>query len=172
MKLEQQVVSLELAKKLCRRCGLNKSVGEFYESRKYQYPSERYESYCKMCVRERTRTYYYANRERLLLRERNRKAANRPAILLQRTEQRKRLRLAAIEAYGGKCTCCSEATIAFLAIDHINGGGQKHMKEIGGPSNFMCWLRKNDYPPGFQILCHNCNMAKGLYKSCPHQNAN
>ena len=25
------------------------------------------------------------------------------------------------------------------------------------------------YPPGYQVLCHNCNLAKGFYGSCPHQ---
>ena len=28
--------------------------------------------------------------------------------------------------------------------------------------------RKNNYPEGFQVLCSNCNFAKGKYGSCPH----
>lgn len=34
------------------------------------------------------------------------------------------------------------------------------------------WLKKNDYPKGFQILCHNCNMSKGFYGYCPHVGVN
>ena len=28
---------------------------------------------------------------------------------------------------------------------------------------------KNNFPKGFQILCHNCNIAKGHYGKCPHE---
>lgn len=35
--------------------------------------------------------------------------------------------------------------------------------------NIPWWLRRNNYPNGFQVLCHNCNMAKGFYGKCPHQ---
>lgn len=72
--------------------------------------------------------------------------------------------------YGGNpasCACCSERNYEFLAIDHINGGGNKHLKEVG--QNLAYWLISNNFPEGFQVLCHNCNMAKGLYGYCPHK---
>lgn len=31
------------------------------------------------------------------------------------------------------------------------------------------WLVANDFPPGFQVLCANCNMAKDRPGGCPHQ---
>ena len=31
------------------------------------------------------------------------------------------------------------------------------------------WLKNNNYPKGFQILCWNCNFAKGVLGQCPHQ---
>jgi len=30
------------------------------------------------------------------------------------------------------------------------------------------WLVANDFPPGFQVLCANCNMAKDRPGGCPH----
>jgi hypothetical protein len=30
-------------------------------------------------------------------------------------------------------------------------------------------LRNQGYPPGYQVLCHNCNWAKYAYGECPHQ---
>ena len=39
-------------------------------------------------------------------------------------------RLQALAHYGGECACCGEKRTEFLAIDHINGGGIKHRKEI------------------------------------------
>ena len=56
----------------------------------------------------------------------------------------------------------------FLAIDHINGGGNKHRKELKN-DKLPGWLAKNNFPEGFRILCHNCNMALGFYGFCPHQ---
>ena len=86
----------------------------------------------------------------------------------QRARNRK-LRLDALAAYGSVCACCGETTEQFLGIDHINGGGNAHRKENGLlGNNLNRWLKKNDYPPEFQVLCHNCNLAKGFYGKCPH----
>jgi hypothetical protein len=50
--------------------------------------------------------------------------------------------------------------MAFLVVDHINGEGNKHRKAIGRTGlNFYRWLRTSGYPPGFRVLCHNCNHA-------------
>ena len=37
------------------------------------------------------------------------------------------------------------------------------------PAGIYRWLIKHKFPSGIQILCHNCNLAKGYYGSCPHQ---
>ena len=66
-----------------------------------------------------------------------------------------------------KCACCGEDKYQFLAIDHIDGNGNKHRKKAG--TKMARWLRANNYPKGFQVLCHNCNMAKGFYGQCPHK---
>ncbi len=32
------------------------------------------------------------------------------------------------------------------------------------------WLKANNFPPGFQTLCHNCNIGKHRNKGiCPHK---
>jgi hypothetical protein len=56
----------------------------------------------------------------------------------------------------------------FLCIDHINGGGSKHRREGKFPSMYQ-WLKTHNFPEGFQVLCHNCNMAKFIYGVCPHR---
>lgn len=74
--------------------------------------------------------------------------------------------------YGGnppKCACCNESHIEFLELDHVNGGGNKDRKKlfkyyIGG-SMFYDLLIKNNFPDGFQVLCSNCNKAKGDNKT-------
>jgi hypothetical protein len=78
------------------------------------------------------------------------------------------LKSAVFAAYGGaRCACCGEDTFEFLSIDHINGGGTRHLKEISG--GLYYWLREHGYPQGFQVLCFNCNFGKARNKGvCPH----
>lgn len=97
---------------------------------------------------------------------------NPEKVKAQRARTRARLRADVLGAYGGKCQCCGESEVKFLSIDHINGGGAKHRRalKIRTPERFYCWLRMNGYPKDqFQILCHNCNLAKGFYGKCPHK---
>jgi hypothetical protein len=82
----------------------------------------------------------------------------------------RRLREEAVAAYGGKkCVCCGENEPAFLSIDHIDGGGNQHKKEVGKGAAFYRWLRDNSYPSGFQVLCMNCQFGKRINGVCPHQ---
>ena len=80
------------------------------------------------------------------------------------------------------CNCCGENFhITFLAIDHIAGKKQMDSEtklvKIGYSSSLIgdyihTWLIKNNFPEGFQILCHNCNYAKGMKRNknkCPHE---
>jgi hypothetical protein len=88
-------------------------------------------------------------------------------------EYRARDRDAAFMAYGGfRCACCGEMQPMFLTIDHVNNDGAMHRKIVGGKggSSFFQWLRRNKYPPGFQVLCRNCNWGKHVNGGvCPHQ---
>lgn len=77
-----------------------------------------------------------------------------------------------LEHYGMKCACCGEDTMVFLAIDHIYGGGTKQRKDSQMSSTgFYLWLKQNNFPDGFQTLCHNCNWAKHILGRCHHQDA-
>lgn len=72
--------------------------------------------------------------------------------------------------YGSACACCGEANPAFLTIDHVNNDGAKHRREIGMGSKIYGWLIKHDFPPGFQLLCANCQLGKLRNNGvCPHQ---
>jgi hypothetical protein len=84
------------------------------------------------------------------------------------TESRSKLRLAVINKYGGKCVCCDEDKTDFLVIDHVKGGGRKELKGRG-PSVLRNKLLKHPISSDYQVLCHNCNLAKGFYGRCPHE---
>jgi hypothetical protein len=87
---------------------------------------------------------------------------------------RRAQRMEALVAYGGTapaCACCGESVLLFLALDHVNGGGHRQHRELGG-GGFYTWLRKNNYPEGFQVLCHNCNLGRQINGGiCPHMEA-
>lgn len=83
-------------------------------------------------------------------------------------------KMAVLRHYGGdppKCACCNESHVEFLAIDHVDGGGNEHRRRIGsnGGASFYAWLIRRGLPDGFRVLCHNCNMAWGLLGYCPHK---
>lgn len=82
--------------------------------------------------------------------------------------QYQRLRNLALEKYGSKCECCEESRKEFLGIDHIEGGGTAHRKELKGKMNIYRYLYKNNYPKDFRLLCYNCNSSLGFYGYCPH----
>ena len=83
------------------------------------------------------------------------------------------------------CNCCGETIQEFLAIDHISGKRQMDSEpeliKLGYKSKYnntalINWILKNNYLKNlpkeyFQILCHNCNLAKGFYGTCPHETA-
>lgn len=70
---------------------------------------------------------------------------------------RLKLRKAVLLHYGrGRIACvkCGEDDIACLSIDHIVAVG-KYRK-----ANTYSWLKKNNYPKGYQTLCMNCQWKK------------
>ncbi len=114
------------------------------------------------------RDYYAKNAEKRRLWAKGSRARNRVKIKEDLRLYGWRRKSKVLTAYGGKCVCCGEADMHFLTLDHILGGGRAHREELGGTSNVYKWLIDNNYPPGFQVLCMNCNSAKQWYGGCPH----
>jgi len=73
-----------------------------------------------------------------------------------------RVKRLVINQYGGQCQFCGETNIDVLTIDHVNGGGRRHLRSIGrkAGSSFYRWLRDNGFPNGFRVLCFNCNCGE------------
>lgn len=71
-----------------------------------------------------------------------------------------------------ECKCCGENNVKFLTMDHINNDGAAHRRQLtktGKGGNIYHWIKRNNFPSGFQILCFNCNSGKGIYGVCPHK---
>jgi hypothetical protein len=88
-------------------------------------------------------------------------------------ESHAKLKRETFDRYGGVCVCCGEKEERFLHIDHKEGHGNEHRRSIGGHSGgkFYRWLKRRGFPPGYQVLCANCNLAKGFFGECPHKTA-
>lgn len=96
---------------------------------------------------------------------------NKAKIQAQGKVQRDERRLKVLTHYSKgvpSCSCCGEMELAFLSMDHIDGGGSKHLRKER-ISDLIKWLAKHNMPIGFQVLCMNCNMGKYKCGVCPHK---
>ena len=156
--------------KECENCG--KIIHGVVRKRKYCVGSDCY----KIAKIKLQKKWVRENPERVKRLSQNYHLRNKDRTKVRRREigimWYKKNRLCTLIHYGGNppvCSCCKEYRLEFLAVDHVNGGGGKHHKELKKKNtNIYTWLRKNNFPSGFQILCHNCNMSKGFYGYCPH----
>lgn len=145
--------------KACSRCKVFQPLENYYprKNKKTGEPYPNGASMCKECSKKDFVKWLYDNKNYNIKRGKM---------------SRLKVKITVFNHYGTKCACCNEATLEFLCVDHINGGGTKHRQELGNKGrghNFYSWLIKNDFPEGFRILCHNCNFAFGVYGCCPHQ---
>jgi hypothetical protein len=148
--------------KICTKCLKEKSLDEFPYRETGRYKKS---AWCRLCTNimnkqtpEESKRYRktYLSKEGNLEKERT------------RTREKARLvRLDVLDHYGNKCECCKEGNKEFLAIDHIDGKGKLSKFDTG--IRLFNRLRREKYPAGFRILCHNCNMSLGMYGYCPHQ---
>lgn len=121
---------------------------------------------CKRCLKEE-----YA-RVRANHLKRINELGYKAALNERRKRDHARDRRRCMEAYGGLiCACCGEREFAFLTIDHVNGGGSEEAKKSRTP--IYVRLRRAGYPPGYQILCYNCNCGRHRNGGvCPHKAPN
>jgi hypothetical protein len=94
----------------------------------------------------------------------------RVALTSRRTNQKSRL--AVLAHYGGgrlACLQCGEMDLDVLALDHINDDGAEERKALAvSSSRFFRRLIRLDFPPGYQTLCHNCNIRKEMKRRREH----
>jgi len=175
--------------KRCTTCGEDKPVTDFHRDKRRR---DSLQSKCKSCACEAARLWRLANLDRD--RETNRRyvvthpgyhtqysrawrAANPDKAEEQRRRQapylaewtrqeHARLRAAVLDHYGSSCACCGSTD--YLSIDHVNGDGEEHRKQVGirtGTKTYR-WLVRNNFPEGFQTLCAACNASKRSGTSC------
>ncbi len=116
--------------------------------------------------------YYQATHAQRRSNAKDQYIVHREKRISYQLQAQRELRQETIAAYGGRCACCGEDHVEFLGIDHIDGKGAEHRRALGikGGTPMYRWLRDHGYPKdNFQLLCHNCNQARGFYGYCPHE---
>lgn len=150
--------------KTCCYCRKHLAFVEFNNDRRVADGKARY---CRACWKALKHKYKDISNKR-----RRKNYADDPSIktiiVAKNKNWRYRLRMQLLSVYGGKCNCCGEDHAEFLTLDHVYGGGNEHRKSQDMRTT---WLQAiNDRDSGrWQLLCMNCNWAKGKYGNCPHQ---
>lgn len=147
---------MESTVKICKVCGQPKSLSDFQMSDRWHINT------CKKCQSKRAVASFKrrstANPElyqKLLSYEKDRHAKQVQAVL---------------DHYGRECECCGETEEKFLTVDHIEGIGSYKKRVELGHNRMYSWLVRNNFPPGYRLLCSNCNHGRARNGGvCPHQ---
>lgn len=162
----------------CTKCDKDKHDEDFSRDRSGRSSKRRGRTaWCKQCFREyrlkkrEDDPRYWADRSATWRNnnpEQSKKLNGESA-----RRQYERAKRVVVEAYGGKCTCCGENEIHFLTVEHKTPEAlDRHRYPNGRRRTAWQLLRliaKEGFPDDITILCFNCNMARGFYGFCPHQ---
>lgn len=168
----------------CKKCGVAKTL-ENFEVNNSEKGWRRWE--CKACVAARVKTWNEKSKDHIRAYKQEYHQEHRAEIIAKvndwvaaNPEKRRdnalsyyyRLQHSAILAYGGyQCACCGEREPLFLSLDHMNGDGGAHRRQLGtlGGARLYKDLRDRGWPSGFQVLCMNCNHGRHRNGGiCPH----
>lgn len=142
---------MQIESKVCTACHQDKPLKQFWPKKTGKYG--RY-SQCIPCCANKKSAYRAKHKE--VYRRKNREWA-------------RKLRLEVLNAYGHKCACCGETAYEFLALDHKNNDGAEERRKHGESGKIYMKAKREGFPKDrYQLLCHNCNQAKGYYGYCPH----
>ena len=101
-------------------------------------------------------------------REWKKKHIHTPEYLFNRRRNQEQCKMDCFFIYSDgymKCKKCGYENISALTLDHINNDGAKERKQFklaGYGSTFFRYLKQNNFPDGYQVLCRNCNWEKHL----------
>lgn len=119
------------------------------------------------------RRYYRSNRDRILAYGAKRQRDKVVEVNAYHRKYRRGIREEVITHYGGACTCCGERRLQFLTLDHESGKGNEHRRTFSSKQSndpVYRWIRKNNFPAGYSILCWNCNCGRSINGGiCPHK---
>lgn len=161
----RKVHALELTRRRKQRFANHKALGLciFCKNK----AAEGYTS-CLSCLERHRKNQRSENKVKKLARNNTYRGSHKASLQQSRKLENLYTKIEVLTHYGnGKLSCvkCGFDDIRVLSIDHINGDGAKHRRLIlgasrTGGSQLYHWLKKNNYPQGYQTLCMNCQWIK------------
>jgi len=147
-------------KALLNRDKILKKNREWYKKNK-----DKVKAYCEEHREERTEYMRgWRNRNREKIHEYNTSPSRKKYRREWERKNRIKIRYEVLKHYSSLdypiCNACGIDDIDVLCIDHIKGGGKEERKQWGNGSIFYKKLKKEGFPPGYQVLCWNCNHKK------------
>jgi len=159
-----------------RRASNRKSYAKHKEKRRVY--KAKYNAENKHKISARSHKYYEEHKDDLNIKSNNYYATHKNEAHNQNVNYRKThkteiekhqldIKIEVLTHYGnGKCACvkCGFDNTKALSIDHINGHGNTHRRNsnLSGGLEMYRWLKKNNFPEGYQTLCMNCQMIKKI----------
>jgi len=156
------------SEKTCSICQRAKPTPEFKKDARRSYGAS---SWCLDCARIKGRQRYYRDVEKTRTKSRDHYLKHREERAARERGRRMQMRVEILSHYGNECACCGENRQEFLCVDHVNGDGSKHRKEVSNGTSgtaFYWWIRRNNFPEGLRLLCFNCNNVLVHHGICPH----
>lgn len=111
----------------------------------------------------RFNTVYHAkyraeNKDRVRAARNRRYANNKEQDRIWRENGLNRLRDDIFGHYGNTCSNCGESNRDLLVLVYTGKGDDPMKVDAGGSAKRYRRIRKADYPSGYTVMCHNCNV--------------
>lgn len=167
----------------CRKCNMLLNADNWAD-----FPKRRNGNICKLCANKYSLENYHKNqehrkavnkiwrtknRERIQKKSREQYRINTAQKLAYSKKYAQKVKVELVSHYAPdmRCQCedtncwhqerCTVNNLRILTMEHPNGGGNKQRKQLAiQGTTFYLWLRRNNYPEGFQVLCMNCNWMR------------
>lgn len=106
------------------------------------------------------RKYREKNRKKLQKQRRDRYHADTEKDKNWRQNGINRLRTEVLGHYGGKCAYCGEADQDVLVLARTTDDPDPFVSSSGGSAKRYRSIRRADFPPGYEVRCHNCDSRR------------
>jgi len=158
----------EIRKQTLKKCSF---CGQFLDRSNFKTPKSHYCNVCREIVEQKAIAYRLQwkkdnwDRQKLYQKRNRMKPEHKIKAAKWKRARGQIYRMRVLKHYSPdlKCIGCGFSDVRALTIDHIDGGGCAHRREIKVNHNareFYRWIIKNNFPDGFQILCCNCQSIK------------
>jgi len=147
--------------KTCSKCGETKDISEYWKNA-HNPDGLAYE--CINCRKKYKHKWDIENKEHLQKKWKEYRIKHKYKRREYCKFWRETKHMIVIQVYSDicmECELCGEDDIDVLTIDHIDGGGLKHLKTIPN-RDLYAWLGNNNFPDGFRVLCWNCQHREKL----------